>query len=138
MDIFMYGLFMDEKILLISGITIFNSRIAYLEDHALKIGRKATLVPCKGERSYGVVMTVDAESARSLYSGEGLKDYRPTDVHAVTEPGKVISALCYILPGGPAGSRDIDYIRSLYDVASKKGFPDDYLMKIKAMAIRPF
>jgi hypothetical protein len=44
-DVFFYGLFMDESILCQSGVAPVNSRKAYVPDFALRIGQRATLAP---------------------------------------------------------------------------------------------
>jgi len=53
MEVFFYGLFMDVTILLKNGIKPSNPRRGYLNDYALKIGNRASLNPCKNEKSYG-------------------------------------------------------------------------------------
>ena len=47
-DTFFYGLFMDIDILREGGVAPINPRRAYVEDLALRIGRRATLVPSAG------------------------------------------------------------------------------------------
>ena len=50
MEVFFYGLFMDGNILLKNGIKPSNLRRGYLNDYALKIGNRASLIPCKNEK----------------------------------------------------------------------------------------
>lgn len=66
MEVFFYGLFMDRAILLQNGIKPSNPRKGYLNDYALKIGNRASLVPCNNEKSYGIVMTVDNDAIHKL------------------------------------------------------------------------
>ena len=68
MEVFFYGLFMDTTVLSNNGILPLNPRTGYLNDYKLRIGKKASLIPCEGERSYGVVMTMDKEALHKLYN----------------------------------------------------------------------
>ncbi len=52
-DGFFYGLFMDSEVLRDSQVMGVNPRRAYVDGYALRIGRRATLVPSSGARAYG-------------------------------------------------------------------------------------
>ena len=43
-DVFFYGLYMDEEILLKKGVKIRNQRKAYVKDFVLRVGKMATLL----------------------------------------------------------------------------------------------
>ena len=58
MEVFFYGLFMDVTISLKNGIKLSNPRRGYLNDYALKIGNRASLIPCKHERLYGIALSM--------------------------------------------------------------------------------
>jgi len=134
MEVFFYGLFMDGTILLKNGITPSNPRKGYLNDYALKIGNRASLISCKNERSYGIVMTVDNDAIHNLYAEASVADYIPEEVNIVTNTNDSITATCYNLPLESLTGTNESYAMSLYKLAKQEGFPDDYLEKIKQMA----
>ena len=134
MEVFFYGLFMDRTILLKNGINPSNPRKGYLNDYALKIGNRASLIPCKNEKSYGIVMTVDKDAIDTLYAEASVADYIPEEVTIITNTGNYIPAICYNLPSELLTGTNEFYAISLYKLAKKEGFPDDYLEKIKKMA----
>lgn len=134
MEVFFYGLFMDEAILLKNGITPSNPRIGYLEHYALKIGNRASLLPSENKRSYGVLMAVDSDAIQGLYAEPSVADYIPEEVTIITESGDPVSAYCYNLPLELLTGTNPQYASALYELAKNKGFPNDYLEKIKQMA----
>ncbi|MEQ9286022.1 MAG: gamma-glutamylcyclotransferase family protein [Cyclobacteriaceae bacterium] len=134
MEVFFYGLFMDGTILEKNGIRPSNRRKGCLNDYALKIGKRASLVPCENDRSYGIVMTADSKAIRKLYAQPGVDDYIPEEVNIVTSKHDVVTAVCYNLPIESLSGTNEVYALSLYELAKKEGFPIDYLEKIKKMA----
>jgi len=84
MEVFFYGLFMDDTILLKKGIKSSNPRRGYLNDYALKIGNRASLISCKNEKSYGIVMTIDNDAIHNLYTEASVADYIPEKVNIIT------------------------------------------------------
>ena len=134
MEVFFYGLFMDVTILLKNGIKPSNPRRGYLNDYALKIGNRASLIPCKNEKSYGIVMTIDKDAINNLYAEASVADYIPEEVNIITNTNDSITATCYNLPSESLTGTNVLYAISLYKLAKREGFPDDYLDKIKKMA----
>lgn len=134
MEVFFYGLFMDGNILLKNGIKPSNPRRGYLNDYALKIGNRASLIPYKNEKSYGIVMTIDNDAIHNLYAEASVADYIPEEVNIITNTNDSITATCYNLPSESLTGANELYAISLYKLAKKEGFPDDYLEKIKKMA----
>lgn len=126
---------MDPTVLLKNGIRPLNPRKGYLIDYTLKIGERASLIPCESERSYGVVMTVDKASLTELYNQPSVSDYIPEEVTIVLDTNNTISATCYNLPSELLRGTNESYARSLYDLAKKERFPDEYLEKIKKVSI---
>lgn len=124
---------MDDTILLKNGIKQSNPRNGYLNDYALKIGDRAILIPCKNEKSYGIVMTIDKDAIHHLYAKGSVADYIPEGVIIITNTNDSIKAICYNLPFESLNRTNELYAMSLYKLAIKKGFPDDYLKKIKKM-----
>ena len=134
MEVFFYGLFMDSSILLKNGVKPSNPRSGYLIDYALKIGNRASLIPSKGERSFGVVMTVDESAVLDLYADPSVADYIPEEVNIITHENESIKAICYNLPAELLAGANASYALSLYQLAKQLGFPNEYLEKIKQMA----
>ena len=122
---------MDQTILSKNGIVPSNPRKGYLDDYALKIGNRASLIPFKGERSYGIVMSCDTDAIQTLYSEASVADYIPEEVKIVTERNDSVVAICYNLPSELLTGTNTAYSESLYALAKQKGFPKDYLEKIK-------
>ena len=65
MEVFFYGLFMDQDILIKKGINPSNPRKGYLNNYTLKIGNRASLIQCKNEKAYGIVMEVNDEETKN-------------------------------------------------------------------------
>ena len=133
MEVFFYGLFMDESILTKNGVAPKNPRKGYLNDYTLKIGNRASLVPCEGEKAYGIVMRVEEDQLVKLYAEPSVADYIPEEVQVVVEGEDPVSAMCYNLPEEFLIGTNASYARSLHELAKSLGFPDSYLMKIESM-----
>lgn len=133
MEVFLYGLFMDKNILIKNGISPSNPRKGYLNDYALKIGNRASLIPCKNEKSYGIALTVDNDAIHNLYAEASVADYIPEEVNIVTNTNESLTATCYNLPSESLTGTNELYAISLYKLAKQGGVPDDYLEKIKEM-----
>jgi len=101
-----------------------------LENYALKIGERASLIPAKNERSYGVVMTVDKAQIKSLYAEPSVTDYIPEEVAIVTEM-ETIKAWCYNLPLESIRGINHAYAKSLYQLVERIGLPGVYVEKIR-------
>ena len=133
MEVFFYVLFMDVTISLKNGIKLSNPRRGYLNDYALKIGNRASLIPCKNERLYGIVITIDDDAIRHLYAEASVAGYIPEEVNIITNTNDSVMATCYNLPSELLTGTNESYAISLYKLAKQQGFPDDYLEKIKKM-----
>jgi len=130
MEVFFYGLFMDTDILIKKGINPCNPRKGYLNNYTLKIGNRASLIPCKNEKAYGIVMEVNDKELNKLYSENSVADYIPEKVEIVTESKEHITATCYNLPAKLLSGTNKSYAKSLYELAKKLNFPKEYLVKI--------
>ncbi len=130
-DGFFYGLFMDRDILRDSGVTVENPRRAYVDEFALVIGNRATLVPNCGGRAYGMVFSLTHCGLDRLYSSPGLEQYRPEAVVAHSLEGVAIPALCYNLLEVPGYDEiNTQYAARLQTVLSKLEFPPEYIKSI--------
>jgi hypothetical protein len=131
-EVFFYGLFMDEALLREKGINPANPRIAGVENFALVIGARATLVPSEHGVVYGVLFSLTHDEVEALYSEESVRAYRPEGVCARLLNGEVVAALCFNLPRPPAqDERNGQYVSKLKTLAARIGLPPDYLSSIE-------
>jgi Gamma-glutamyl cyclotransferase, AIG2-like len=130
-DAFFYGLFMDAGVLRAQGVVPVDPRRAYVEGFALRIGRRATLLPAAGARAYGMIVAVPPADLAKLYGAPGLEAYRPEAVLARPLDGAPVPALCYTLPEPPApDERNPDYAARLQAVLRALDFPADYVVGV--------
>jgi hypothetical protein len=128
LDAFFYGLFMDVDVLRESSVVPINPRRAYVDDFALRIGQRATLLPSSGARAYGMLIALTHQELERLYTAPGLEHYRPEAVLAHPLEGTPVPALCYNLREAPGPhERNPDYATRLQRVLSKLNFPPAYV-----------
>lgn len=131
-DVFFYGLFMDEALLRDKGINPENPRMAFVENFALIIGERASLVPALGGTVYGFLFSLTHSEVDALYSEESVSAYRPEAVLAKLANGNVAPALCFNLPTPPStNERNSEYVAKLRELASRIGLPPDYVSSIQ-------
>lgn len=130
-ELFFYGLFMDDALLRGKGIDPKNRRVAFVYNFQLVIGARATLVPREGQSAYGVLFSLTHAEVDALYSESSVSAYRPEAVSAQLADGSAIPALCFNLPTPPsAAERNPEYASKLRDVALRIGLPQDYVSSI--------
>ena len=130
-DAFFYGLFMDLEVLRASGVSPLDPRAAHVDDFALRIGQRATLLPSAGARAYGMLYALTHPELERLYTAPGLEGYRPEAVLAQPRHGPPTAALCYNLPEPPRpDERNPDYAARLRLVLERLGFPREYTTAI--------
>ena len=130
-DGFFYGLFMDSDVLRENQVVPVNPRRAYADGHALRIGRRATLVPIPGARAYGMVFALTHGDLERLYSVSGLEQYRPEAILVRTLEGEALPALCYNLrETPPPEERNTEYAARLRAVLSKLELPQEYVASV--------
>ncbi|WP_222984038.1 gamma-glutamylcyclotransferase family protein [Flagellimonas meishanensis] len=127
MEVFFYGLFMDKDLLIRNGVNPLNPRKGYLNNYALKIGNRASLIQSKTEKAYGVIMTLTEEEIAKLYSEKSVSDYVPEKVTIISETNEHITAICYNLPLELLKGKNESYAKSLHRLAEKLNFPKEYL-----------
>ena len=131
LDVFFYGLFMDETLLRAKGIEPQQRRLATLENFRLVIGERATLIPSAGQIVHGVIFSLTHAELDSLYAEASLRVYRPEAVSARDTSGEPVPALCFNLPEPPAAmERNPQYAAKLKEVAQRVGLPAEYVEKI--------
>lgn len=130
-DVFFYGLFMDIDILREAGVAPLNPRRAYVDDFALRIGQRATLVPSAGGRAYGVLFGLTHPELERLYTAPGLEQYRPEAVLAQSLEGTPAPALCYNLREAPQPLEgNPEYAARLQRALRKLDFPQKYIESV--------
>lgn len=133
LDGFFYGLFMDVAVLRQSGVAPANPRPAYLQDFALRIGNRATLIPSAGTRAYGMVIALTHSELERLYNAPGLTQYRAEAVLAqLLSGGGSVPALCYNLLLEPQpDERNPEYALKLQKALRDLGcFPAEYVASV--------
>jgi len=130
-DVFFYGLFMDAAVLEAKGISrTTGGRPGVVRDWALRIGRRATLIPDPGRAVHGVVTSLPLPDLDRLYAEAGVRMSRPVAV-LVEARGAVAPALAYVLPEPPAPEeRDPEYAATLRALAERLGLPAEYTRSI--------
>ena len=131
-EVFFYGLFMDEALLREKGLSPKDRRVASVEDFRLVIGERATLVRSEGAKAHGVLFSLTREEVEALYSEESVSAYRPEVVDARATDGRVTRALCFNLPAPPSEQeRNPLYASKLKELAERVGLPSDYVSSIR-------
>jgi hypothetical protein len=127
-DAFFYGLFMDIDILREADVAPVNPRRAYVDNFALLIGQRATLMPSAGARAYGMLFALTHAELERLYAAPGLEQYRPEAVLAQPLEGAPTPALCYTLPEAPTPQEwNPAYAARLQRALSRLDFPQAYV-----------
>lgn len=131
-DVFFYGLFMDDALLREKAINPVGRRMASVENFALVIGARATLVPRSGRTAHGVLFSLTHSEVAALYSEDSVSAYRPEAVSAHLADGSVIPALCFNLPVPPSREeRNPQYVSKLRELAARIGLPPSYVSSIQ-------
>lgn len=131
-DVFFYGLFMDEALLRDKGVDPQNRRLALIENFRLVIGARATLVPCPNQTVHGVIFSLTHAEVDALYAETSVSVYRPEAVFARLGDGSITAALCFNLPVPPsANERNPQYASKLKELAARIGLPESYLSSIQ-------
>jgi gamma-glutamylcyclotransferase (GGCT)/AIG2-like uncharacterized protein YtfP len=134
-DVFFYGLFMDESLLRGKGANPVNRRQGFLEGFALVIGNRAALVPDAARRVHGIVFSLTHGELDNLYLEDSVRDYRPEAVSVQLTDGSAIPALCFNLPAAPSTrERNPQYASKLGELAARIGLPADYVASIERMS----
>ena len=130
-DVFFYGLFMDEDLLRAKGVTPMDIRPASILGFQLRIGNRATLVPAQAGRVFGRIASLSHVELEQLYSEPSLQAYKPEAVLAQLTNGETRPALCFNLAEPPSlQERNPDYASKLRALAERLDFPADYVASI--------
>ncbi len=97
--IFFYGLFMDRSLHTEKGLHPKTVGPAVLSGYRIHIGERATLLPSRSSRAYGIVMELSDPEARALYSEPSVREYKRERVQVeLLASNAVVEAYCYNLP----------------------------------------
>ena len=118
---------MDGDVLRDYQVAAVEPRRAYAEGYALRIGRRATLIPFAGQRAYGMVYALTEGDLDRLYAGPGLEQYRPEPLLVQMDDGKALPVLCYVCPRPQPGEANAEYVTRLRVVLKKLGFSQAYV-----------
>jgi hypothetical protein len=131
-DVFFYGLFMDAESLRAKGFHPVNGRQACVSGMALRIGRRATLVPDPGRCAYGFVFGLSHKEIERLYEEPSVAAYRPEAVIAQLADRSCVPALCFNLPpSNETEPANPEYAEKLRIVGTRLGLPADYTASIR-------
>lgn len=130
-NVFFYGLFMDDELLRAKGVQARNSRVASVEGYALSIGERATLVPDPMGLVYGNVKELSYAEIDHLYSEPSVSAYKPEAVLAKLTDGSRVPALCFNLPDTMGTAQNLEYAAKLRELARQLGLPSTYVENIK-------
>lgn len=131
-DVFFYGLFMDSDVLDAHGVQGANPRKAYVENFALTIGHRATLLADPNAVAYGIVYSVTHVEIDKLYTSAGLESYKPEAVIANVLNQREVPALCFNLITPPSPEEvNTKYADKLKTVLVRNGFPEAYISSVR-------
>jgi hypothetical protein len=130
-NVFFYGLFMDADALRSKGLDPHDIRQAHVDDMALRLGARATLIPDPAGCVHGVLMGLLHSELDRLYAEPSVQAYRPEPVIAKLVDGALVPALCFNLPAPPDRAGNPEYAIKLQAVARRLGLPDDYVVGIR-------
>ena len=130
-NVFFYGLFMDRAVLQAKGVDAPQGELGVVRHWALRIGRRATLVPERDRSVHGVFMSLSLPDLDRLYADASVQAYRPIAVLVETAHGLAIPAVTYVLPEEPApDERNPEYAAKLRALAERLALPTDYTNSI--------
>jgi hypothetical protein len=130
-QVFFYGLFMDESLLASKDVQPAKSAIGYIDGFSLHIGQRATLLPEANSRAFGVLMKITSEEAAALYSEPSVADYVAEPVVVKLSGNIKVPAVCYNLPAAKMTGTNPEYAAALLTLATRLGLPDSYLERIR-------
>jgi len=135
MNVFFYGLFMDEDVLAEKGISPSKVEVGFVDGLALRIGERATLIRAADTRSYGVMMNISSDQANELYAESSVADYVPESVTVELLNGSKVEASCYNLSVDKFTGANKVYAQALLEVANRLGLPESYLVEIRQAGV---
>ncbi len=131
MNVFFYGLFMDEGLLRVQGLSPADGEKGFINGYELRIGERALLIENENEKSFGVTFSLNDTEVEQLYSAPSVKEYKPIDVPFTSlATGKTNQVQCYNLPASTFKGSNAEYATKLGDLLTSLEFPADYVNSV--------
>ena len=131
-EVFFYGLFMDQELLRGKGLEPEGGEIAAIDGFALRIGQRAALVSTPGAKVCGLVFSLTRSELDRRYFASSVQACKPQAVLAQLASGGVATALCYNLRQPPSPTeRNPEYAVKLRAVAQKVGLPAEDIASLR-------
>jgi Gamma-glutamyl cyclotransferase, AIG2-like len=134
--VFFYGGLINPKMLARVGMKPKRHERATLTGFDLRISPYVNLVRSPDAMVFGLLMEVSRSELQLTYSR--LKAvYVPEAVLVTDSGGRLVPALCYIVPDMAPDQAEVDHVLMLATAAEELGFPQWYLDKIRSFLPRP-
>jgi cation transport regulator ChaC len=131
---FFYGSFMNKAVLARAGVFATGARRGRLEGWDIEIRPRATLLPSKRHRVYGILAKVTHADLEKLYAKDwfGFGTYLPEAVIVFDAQRRRTAAICYIAWQSKGGKPTQDYLRKVISTAVDYDFPRSYIERIRS------
>ncbi len=96
-DVFFYGLYMDEEILKLKSVIPRNQRKALIDGYKLRIGKMATLLRDNNSQVSGLVYSLTHKEIDLLYKDSNLTEYVSEAISALIDDRYVCVLCCNLL-----------------------------------------
>lgn len=122
-EVFFYGLYMDEALLKDKGVCIRGYKKAHVEGYSLRLGDFATLLRKKYAQASGLVYALTHEEIELLYGSLDVT-YVSESLLATLEDGTSMPVLSFTLLEPPKESEhNEEYFNKLIPCLEKYGLP---------------
>lgn len=130
-DVFFYGLYMDAEVLAASGVVPRAPRLAFIEDHSVRLGCKAVLQRDPGKRAYGMLFKLTHDEMDGLYeptNGYSAEAFLAVPIvgNSSATPVAAISMVHRELPPNRKGDSDGEYGRRWMALTERLGIPVEH------------
>ena len=122
-DVFFYGLYMDEEILLKKGVKIRNQRKAYVKDFVLRVGKMATLLRAEKKEAHGLVYELTQKEIDILYKDSGLIEYVGEAILLHVDNKSITALVCNLLVPPLKDDKNEVYVEKLLLCMNKYKLP---------------
>jgi hypothetical protein len=125
LEVFFYGLFMDEELLRSKGLDPIHARRGRVRDMAVCVGKRAALAARPGSVAPGMVMQLTHAEIERLYAEPSVAMYKPEAVLVDLVDGGTVAALCFNPLTSPATTeQDAEYLEELRGLRRRLGLDD--------------
>jgi Gamma-glutamyl cyclotransferase, AIG2-like len=128
---FFYGGLISPEVMQRVGFTPQQEALAWLPGFDLRIAPLVNLVSSPGASVFGLLLQTTHAQLDHVY-GQLKATYVPFPVVAHEMDGRLIPALCYIVPDMAPAQAEASHIQPLLAAGVKLGFPPWYLAKIRS------